>query len=213
MSSLSEGSADTGQITHEKPAASESTDSLFTVPTPHEPSGEEHVVPSSTGTGLHDVDLSYRAPTPIAWRCQPLWDQFPESLLFLPFALFLSWLTLHNTASLGTTALVAVVFLATSHRAWLPTAWEVNRDGVVCHRLGVAKKWPWRKLSGYELDRRGVLLMSHRDPQPWHYLRSVHVPWGPHQDQLLALVTHYMGSSAGETSGPSKTSLRTSVGK
>ncbi len=191
-SSLSVHAEDVAGMTPEKHTASESTDTVQPL-SPSVAEKEEHVAAPPRTATLHDIDLSYRAPPAIAWRSHPLRDEVPESWLVLMFTFAMGWLTFLATTSLVTTLFVAALFLATCSRAWLPVAWEVSREGVMRRRFGVATKWPWRRFATYQVDRRGILFTACREPQPWHFLRSVHVPWSPHQDQLLALVAHYMG--------------------
>lgn len=198
MSSSFARSEDGDGIAPKEIAASKSAETLLPTPTPTDNAVESRTASKPRNSNLLDVDLSYRAPPAIAWRSQPLWDTASENWMFPLFVFTLGWLTFRATTSLATTVFVAAVFLATSRRAWFPTNWEVSREGVVRRRLGVAKKWSWRKFAAYQIDRRGVLLFEIQNPRPWHYLRGVHVPWSPHQDQLLAIVAHYMGPPTGE---------------
>lgn len=180
-------------MTPEKQASSESTDRVTSpLASVERPTGANLAAQRTSTEEIH-VDLSYRAPPSIAWRTLPLWDEAPEGFLFPIVAFGLGWITSQATGSIVSTVLAVAVFLAACPRAWIPTVWEVGREGVSCRRFGITMKWSWRKFAAHQLDRRGVLLLPDSAPRPWQYLRSIHVPWGPHQDQLLALVTHYMG--------------------
>lgn len=174
-------------------ASSESTDTLITTSPTLDPAAASSPDAPRTSTEEVQVDLSYRAPPSIAWRTLPLWDEAPEGWVFPAAAFLLGWITSQVTGSTLGTVLAVAVFLASCPRAWIPTVWEVGREGVSCRRFGITMRWRWRSLAAYQLDRRGVLLLHDASPRPWQYLRGIHVPWGPHQDQLLALVTHYMG--------------------
>lgn len=179
---------------------SDSTNTMISAAPPIEPVGEKPPTPLPTAATDVEVDLSYRAPPSIAWRSLPLRDEGLEGWLTPLLATGLAWLTYQSTGSVLASACIMVVLLGICSRGFLPTVWEVGREGVTSKRLGITTKHRWRMFAGHQLDRRGVLLLPYRDPLPWQYLRGVHIPWGPHQDQLLALVTHYMGPPLSESS-------------
>ena len=142
----------------------------------------------------------YRAPDPLAWRSHPLWDQAPASWLWIVLLLSIAITTATMTGSLGWAAFACGVLVAGSPSVWLPTRYEVSRRGVTIRRLGLRMSIPWRTIGSYRIDRRGVLLLPHRRTRPTDFLAAVHVPWGPHGDQLLAAVVHHLGHPDGSTS-------------
>lgn len=193
--------ADSADARGELSPDSGSTDTMISATPPIEPVGGEQPAPRATTSADVEIDLSYRAPPSISWRSLPLRDEGAEGLLIPLLAGGLGWLTYLSTGSPITSIVVVVALLGVWSRGFLPTIWEVGREGVTSKRLGFTTKYRWRKFSAHQLDRRGVLLLPDRKPLPWQYLRAVHVPWGPHQDQLLALVTHYMGPPITESNG------------
>lgn len=133
------------------------------------------------------------APPPVAWRAWPLadggWQVWLSVVTAAAIGGMVGWATARLDWALAATALVAVAFWP----VFVPVSYELDALGITQQVLGYRRRFGWRTLHQVEVCAHGLFLSL--DPGPLETFRGAYIPWGPHRDEVVASVEHYMRGS------------------
>jgi hypothetical protein len=126
-----------------------------------------------TGTG-HELIIA-------SW---PIRQEPGRSTLILGAITTVAGYTWYSTASGPIAALVLLALLASAWRLWTPVSFELGPRGLT-ERIGPRRRRiPWREISGYQIQERGVLLFADSRPGMVAYFRSLFIRY-PSEPELL----------------------------
>ena len=122
----------------------------------------------------------------------PLRDEPKPSwtILSLAVASSLAAGTLSQSWLMGLIALAALVIAL--WRLWSPVEVRMYELGITQTAFRRSWRMPWREVARYEIRHSGVLLLPDDDVSPFGKLKSLYIPWGPHREEMLALLEHYL---------------------
>jgi hypothetical protein len=146
---------------------------------------------TSPSSGSQPTQAAPRAatPVPVAWRSWPIVDSLGEFF----------FLTISSGAAIGaayrfagplTAIAAAVVLTFVSWRYFVPTFFELSALGVSENCLGRKRRIPWISIDRYVVGRKGAYLSS--AGAPLELLRGLYLPWGPHREQIVAVLRYYL---------------------
>jgi hypothetical protein len=78
-------------------------------------------------------------------------------------------------------------------RFFLPVVFTLSDTGVNETLLGRDRRIPWLAIRRYELQSKGVLLLPYSDAAGVDSLQGLFLPWGSHREEVLALLSYYLG--------------------
>ena len=143
-----------------------------------------------------DFAESQAAPPSLQWRSWPLGESLSAAVLvpagLLAAGAAIRWVT-------GQTHLALLAVAALGIALWgffLPTAFELNSEGVSQWLLGRRRRIPWREIRRYQVRASGVLLLPSADACPLDACRGLYLPWGRHRPEVLAHVHYYLDRPA-----------------
>lgn len=93
--------------------------------------------------------------------------------------------------------LVGLVGFAALWRTWLPSQYTLGSTGIKERCLGFERRIGWTAIRSYEIRRHGVLLLPDDRLTPAAPLRGLYLHWGPHRNEVLAIVEYYLQAWAG----------------
>lgn len=96
-----------------------------------------------------------------------------------------------GTGSLLMALVLGALALLATWRYWLPVRFVLGPTGVTQTILGRHYVIPWKAVGRIEIRRHGVLLLPEDDAVPISKLRSLPIPWGGQQQNLLAAIDYY----------------------
>ena len=133
------------------------------------------------------------AIAPLRWQSWPLRDDPIRALLVTAglgaVGLLVRWIT----GEWHLAALAAAAMAAGGWRFFVPVVFELSGEGVDQWVFGRRRHIPWTAVRCHEAGPDGVLLLPTRERSPLAFLRGLHVPFGAHRDEVLAIVRHYLG--------------------
>lgn len=89
--------------------------------------------------------------------------------------------------------LALIVLLLTTWRIWIPVRYELDARGVQEVVWRHRSKMPWSRVTRFELDPNGVLLLHQRDAFPLSALRGIYIHSPENHEELVSLVKFYAG--------------------
>jgi len=124
----------------------------------------------------------------LRWRCCPLADEFPRSLVFV--ATFVGVVVAVRLAFGGFAyALLAAGLLAASlARYFLPTAFRLDDAGVTVRFLGRARRLPWEQVRRVSVQPTGVFLSPSEGLSRVDSFRGMFVRFGGNADEVVRFV-------------------------
>lgn len=135
----------------------------------------------------------FDAPPSVRWRVWPLLDQPTRGVWVLAAAAFAGLLANWATGRPQLGVLVSLVLIAAVWRFFLPTSFELDRNGLNHRRLGHRRRISWKAIRGHEHCKAGVLLLPHTDACPMDHLRGIYLPWGENRAEVLAHIEFHLG--------------------
>lgn len=87
---------------------------------------------------------------------------------------------------------VGVVGYAVLWRTWLPCQLTFGSAGITERCLGMERRIVWTAIRSYEVRRHGILLYPDERLTRAAPLRGLYLHWGPHKDEVQAIVEYYL---------------------
>ena len=84
------------------------------------------------------------------------------------------------------------VLFIVAWRVWIPVTFDVGKKGVTQVVLGLRWRIPWSHIAGYQVRRRGVLLLADPKPSSLAPLRGVYIQWKSQRDELIELLEYFL---------------------
>jgi hypothetical protein len=132
-------------------------------------------------------------PPLVSWRSWPFSQSLAQSGLVLA-GLLAAGLGVRGVTGDAHLALLAVAALALSlWRFFLPVVFTLGADGVNESLLGRDRRIPWLAIRRYEVHPKGVLLFPYPDATWVDCLQGIFLPWGNYRQEILALLSYYLG--------------------
>ena len=119
----------------------------------------------------------------------------------------LVWVT---TGKLHLALIALCAIMLAMWRLFVPLTFEVNSRGLTQSILGRKRLVPYNAIGRYEVHRDGILLLprailaNHGEPSAVDFFRSLYVPFGGHQEQILEALEHYCPKLASSGSSRAK---------
>ncbi|MBN2294457.1 MAG: hypothetical protein JXM70_18655 [Pirellulales bacterium] len=133
-------------------------------------------------------------PPPSArWRVWPLIDQPVWGVGLLVATTFVGLVTYWITGRPQLALLAIVVIAAAMWRFFLPTSFQLDRNGLEQIRFGYRRRVPWKSIRRHERCQTGVLLLPHSDDCPLDRLRGLFLPWNDNREEVLAQIDFHLG--------------------
>lgn len=133
-----------------------------------------------------------RLPQDLVWRCWPLRDDAPRSLLVALGVLAIGVATgvISRSILLGVLAVVALT--VSLWRFFVPVTYRLGPGGVAQQSLGRQQRVPWKLILSYEIQHQGIVYSLYPDVIPLDAFRTLYVPWGRHKQEVLDLTQRYL---------------------
>lgn len=156
-------------------------------------------VPSPSGSAERVVRLT-TPPRPVTWRSWPLVDGGLKSWIWLAVIGALAWLAAWFMASNAWGAGVAAVLMLSVWRLFVPTAFELNADGLEQRVLRRWQRAPWRRFVRWESYPDGIYLFEAPARAASDLFDGIYLPLPSSRKRLrekaLAAVHYHLGPPA-----------------
>ncbi len=133
-------------------------------------------------------------PPSVRWRIWPLLDRPGRGVAVLSAMAFAGLVAQWATGRPQLGLLVSVVLVTSVWRFFLPTSFELDRNGIDQRRFGHRRRIPWKAIRRLERCAAGVLILHHADDCPMDRLRGLFLPWGEKRREVLAHIDFNLGT-------------------
>jgi hypothetical protein len=151
--------------------------------------------PSSQST---QVVRQRQAPRDVTLRSWPIAAPAAGPKLLLVGGLLLAWLAGMMSGSAATGFVLAAGILLALWRVWLPVRFEIGPFGVTQHCLGRQRRIPWSSIGRAVRQSAGLLVLPNAQPAPLESLRSLYIPFGNQQADIVAAFEYYLSGREAE---------------
>jgi hypothetical protein len=156
-------------------------------------------IPSQVSSAQRVVRLA-TPPRPVTWRIWPLVDGGPKAWIWLLVIGGLGWLTAWWMANNAWGLAVGVVLALSVWRLFVPTALELNADGVEQRTAGRWQRSPWRRFIRWESYPDGIYLFEPAQRAASDLFDGVYLALPSSRKRLrekaLAAVEYHLGPAA-----------------
>ena len=137
-------------------------------------------------------DCSSRA---ISWTIHPLFEKCLRSVCVVFFLIGILSFVYQMTTSMVWVGLSLLIFAISLRQFFLPTAYFLYDDYVLCRCLFFEKRKKWEQIKNYYIDKNGVFLSPYERPSRLENLHGLYLIGANHRPDAMAFIREKLGDT------------------